>query len=70
MELEQFSEIIHKLLDEKEKNNYHFYEKLSEKSKEIALKYSKDRWFERFQKLSFDFKVKKIVLVSDFINKV
>lgn len=66
----QFSEMISKLEKEKQDNDFHFYEKLAEKSKWIALKYSKERWYERFQKLAFDFKVKKIVLVSDFINKV
>ena len=66
----QFSEMISKLEKEKQDNDFHFYEKLAEKSKWIALRYSKERWYERFQKLAFDFKVKKIVLVSDFINKV
>jgi hypothetical protein len=59
-----------KLEKERKDNDFHFYEKLAEKSKRIALRYTKDRWYERFQKLTFDFKVKKVVLVSDFINKV
>lgn len=69
-EFSQFSEMLLKLEKERKDNDFHFYEKLAEKSKWIALRYTKDRWYERFQKLTFDFKVKKVVLVSDFINKV
>ena len=69
-EQKQFSEMVSKLEKERKTNDFHFYENLAEKSKWIALRYTKDKWYQKFQKLTFDFKVKKIVLVSDFINKV
>jgi hypothetical protein len=59
-----------KLQEEKEKESVLFYKELAEKSKSIANRYTKEKWFESFQNLTFDFKVRKIVMVSDFINKI
>ena len=69
-ELSQFTEMILKLQEEKKVSDITFYKNLAEKSKAIANKYTKEKWFEKFQDLTFDFKVKKIVMVSDFINKI
>jgi hypothetical protein len=62
--------MILKLQEEKKVSDITFYKNLAEKSKAIANKYTKEKWFEKFQDLTFDFKVKKIVMVSDFINKI
>ncbi|MBQ9553745.1 hypothetical protein IJU97_01975 [bacterium] len=59
-----------KLEEEKRTQNKSFYEALALHSKQVAEKYTKEKWFEHFQSLSFDFKLKKIVMVSDFINKI
>ena len=66
----RFSEMLLKLEEEKRTQNKSFYEALALHSKQVAEKYTKEKWFEHFQSLSFDFKLKKIVMVSDFINKI
>lgn len=69
-EIEQLKNTLEKLIEEKKKENADFYHELAEKCKAIAGKYSKARRFEQFQSMVFDFKCRKIVLVSDFINKI
>ena len=69
-EFAKFSTMLIKLQEEKEKESVLFYKELAEKSKSIANRYTKEKWFESFQNLTFDFKVRKIVMVSDFINKI
>ncbi len=62
--------MLHKLEQEKKEKNAEFYLELSQKSKEIATRYTKEKWLDRFRELSFGLKGKKIVMVSDFINKI
>lgn len=69
-ELRKFSAMLEKLEEEKKAQKNSFYVELAGKSKAVAGSYSKERWFKVFQSLTFDFKVKKIVMVSDFINKI
>ncbi len=66
----KFATMLHKLEQEKKEKNAEFYLELSQKSKEIATRYTKEKWLDRFRELSFGLKGKKIVMVSDFINKI
>lgn len=69
-QLAQFKVMINKLIEEKKNQNPDFYQELSKKCKTIAWKYTQEKWFEQFQSMVFDFKCRKIVLVSDFINTI
>lgn len=66
----KFATMLHQLEQEKKNKNPEFYFKLAQKSKEIATCYTKEKWLDRFRELSFGLKGKKIVIVSDFINKI
>ncbi len=66
----KFSEMILKLQEEKENNPSTFYKDLAKSSILTASKYTKEKRFENFKLLSSDLKGKKIVMVSDFINKI
>lgn len=67
---EKFENQLEVLINEKKNQNSDFFTHLSQECKKIAHRYSKDRRFEKFQEYTFDFKCKKIVLVSDFINPI
>lgn len=67
---EKFENQLEMLINEKKNQNSDFFLRLSHDCKKIASRYTKDRRFENFQELTFDFKCKKIVLVSDFINPI
>ena len=58
------------LQKEKTEKKSDFYQELAEKSKAIAQNYTKEKRFEHFKELTADLKGKKIVLISDFINKI
>jgi hypothetical protein len=62
--------MIKKLSKEKKEQNSDFYSLLSKKNKQLAEKYNKEARFKRFQELTFDFKCRKILMVSDFINPI
>ncbi|MBQ7616846.1 hypothetical protein IJS64_02420 [bacterium] len=62
--------MILKLQEEKENNPSTFYKDLAKSSILTASKYTKEKRFENFKLLSSDLKGKKIVMVSDFINKI
>lgn len=66
----KFANMLHQLEQEKKEKNTEFYLELAQKSKEIAARYTKEKWLDRFRELSFGLKGKKIVMVSDFINKI
>jgi hypothetical protein len=68
--VEQLDLMIKKLSKEKKEQNSDFYSLLSQKNKQLAEKYDKEARFQRFQKLTFDVKCKKILMVSDFINPI
>ena len=63
-------DIIHKYIPLTKEQNSDFYSLLSQKNKQLAEKYNKESRFQRFQKLTFDFKCRKILMVSDFINPI
>lgn len=67
---EKFETQIENLIKEYKNQTPDFFSHLSQECKQIAQRYSKDRRFENFQQMSFDFKCKKILLVSDFINPI
>lgn len=69
-EIEQLKNLINHLIQEKKHQNSDFYNALANICKSIAQKYTREKWFEQFQSMVFDFKCRKIVLVSDFINKI
>lgn len=66
----KFANMLHQLEQEKKEKNTEFYLELAQKSKEIAARYTKEKRLDRFRELSFGLKGKKIVMVSDFINKI
>ena len=68
--VEQLDLMIKKLSKEKKEQNSDFYSLLSQKNKQLAEKYDKEARFQRFQELTFDFKCRKILMVSDFINPI
>lgn len=68
--LQKLKNQLEKLKNEQRNQNSEFFTQLSSECKHIAQKYSKERRFEQFQSMIFDFKCKKIVLVSDFINPI
>lgn len=59
-----------KLINEKKNQTSEFFSQLKDECKKTASHYTKERRFEQFQSMIFDFKCKKIVLVSDFINPI
>lgn len=69
-DLAKLATMLNKLQQEKGEKKADFYQALAEKNKAIAQNYSKDKWSEHFQELSSNTQGKKIVLVSDFINKI
>ena len=56
--------------EEKKKKKTDFYEQLAQQSKDIANRYTVEKRYERFLSLVGTQKPQKIVLVSDFINKI
>lgn len=69
-DLAKFATMLIQLQKEKTEKKSDFYQELAEKSKAIAQNYTKEKRFEHFKELTADLKGKKIVLVSDFINKI
>ena len=69
-DLAKFSNMLIKLQQEKKKKKPDFYEQLAQQSKDIANRYTVDKRYERFLSLTVTKKPQKIVLVSDFINKI
>ena len=69
-DLAKFSNMLIKLQQEKKKKKADFYEQLAQQSKDIANRYTVDKRYERFLSLTGTKKPQKIVLVSDFINKI
>ena len=69
-DLAKFSNMLIKLQQEKKKKKPDFYEQLAQQSKDIANRYTVDKRYERFLSLTGTKKPQKIVLVSDFINKI
>ena len=69
-DLAKFSNMLIKLQQEKKKKKADFYEQLAQQSKDIADRYTVEKRYERFLSLTGTKKPQKIVLVSDFINKI
>lgn len=71
-ELEQLNHLLQQLQQEKTEKNPDFFTQLANESKEIAQHYSITRWIQQFEQLTQDIKgeKKKLVIMSDFINKV
>ena len=69
-DLAKFSNMLIKLQQEKKKKKSDFYEQLAQQSKDIANRYTVEKRYERFLSLTWTKKPQKIVLVSDFINKI
>lgn len=69
-EAEQLANIIQQLVREKEQKKADFYQQVAKESKAIANNYSKEQRIKNFQKKVEKKELKKIVMVSDFINKV
>lgn len=66
----KFETMLEKLINEKRNQTSDFFSPLTQECKKTAQNYTKERRFEQFQEMTFDFKCKKIVLVSDFINPI
>lgn len=62
--------MLKKLITEKQSQNSDFFSQISQQCKAIAQKHTPEARFEKFQELVFDFKCRKVVMVSDFVNKI
>lgn len=69
-DLEKLDHMFIQLLEEYRNEDSGFFLALQQDMQKIAARYTKDKRFQNFQELSFDFKCRKIVLVSDFTSKI
>lgn len=69
-DLAKFTTMLLKLQAEKKEQKAEFYTQLAASSKAIAQNYTKKRRWEHFKSIFPQQKGKKIVMVSDFINKI
>lgn len=71
-ELAQLNYLLQHLQQEKTEKDLEFFTQLAAESREIAHRYSIARWIGQFEQMTQDIpgKKKKMVMMSDFINKV